>query len=840
MKPLALLASTALLFVACAITVPAIDDTHGRDNRKTGTTQVGFAAIVVNGRTLTGPNSSAQTRDTQLLIPVATLARALGDTVQIDPAGRSLSVLRQTGTTAAYDSRLGQVTENGAVALTVANHGSIVLSPHIEEVMLPSEIVSALFEASIRFDRQKNVVLVTRGVLGLVTQQKEKRSFGEIYQAEYEYNFNRYSSSNSQSLTLNAVGRLADGRFSFVSNSSGSRGKLSPRNFSFNLDRPNGQHFVAGDLGTGSGLQLLTSNIRGALASIPVGNFTIAAFGGRSNSGTTTRGVFVGDDFTIPQPRSSRDTNVFGITATTKPFDSGVLKPLIFSAGAMRFSGSPRQGDVVSTIVNFGGRRAQLQADFGVGTFNGRSMDDRAINGSGMAVDVAGSYQVASNLSFQGRFAHIGSNFLAPQSGIREPVDLRAGGVSWSPVKWLTASMTASTTRRPNDTGRAESFVSTSFAISPGGTGPQIYFSHTQSSSKNYRSGEFTIINFSKNFHRVRIFANTTRVKNIGPGSVNTQIGANFLINDRNTLEVNQGLASHGSLNGLAEWRTDRLFNRLNFAAGLGYNYSQNGTLTTFEKFTGTLNLPRDTSLQVSYLQNTGGPTLLVRVRGTLFRKHNAAAYLNSEQSEVNDFSRLSGRVYQDIDGNGKYDPGVDKPQTGVKVRVDGNRYVETDVNGLFAFEAIQSGEHKVYVDLLSVRADLTLLDTGAHELVLDAGKGTQLDFRLARTGRITGRVWLDLNGNGKFDEGETPLADIRVVTSSGRDTLTDTDGRFVIGDLAPGEHVILLDEKTLPAKTQSGFRPAALQVYPGRETGDADLPVIAIPAEVKRFGTKP
>ena len=537
MKPLVILASTALLFVACAITVPAIDDTHGRDNRKPGSTQVGFSTIVVNGRTLTGPNSSAQTRDSQLLIPVATLARALGDTVQIDPAGRSLSVVRQTGITTAYDSRLGQVTENGAVALTVSNHGSIVFSPHIEEIMLPVEIVSALFDAAIRYDRQKNAVLVTRGVVGLVTQQKEKRGFGEIYQAEYEYDLNRYSSTNSQNLTLNAVGRLADGRFSFVSNSSGSLGKLSPRNLSFNLDRPNGQHFTAGDFGTGSGLQLLTSNIRGALASIPVGNFTIATFGGRSNSGTTSRGGFVGDDFSIPQTRSSRDTNVFGVVATTKPFDSGVLKPLIFSAGAMRFSGSARHGNVVSTSVNFGGRRAQLQADFGLGTFSGRSSDNRMVNGSGMAVDVAGSYQVASNLSFQGRFAHIGSNFLAPQSGIREPIDLRAGGVSWSPVKWLTASMTASTTRRPNDTGRAESFVSTSFAISPGGTAPQFYISHIQSSSKAYRSGEFTIINFSKSFHRIRLFGYRRGVKNIGPASVNTQIGANFLLNDRNTIE---------------------------------------------------------------------------------------------------------------------------------------------------------------------------------------------------------------------------------------------------------------------------------------------------------------
>ena len=64
--------------------------------------------------------------------------------------------------------------------------------------------------------------------------------------------------------------------------------------------------------------------------------------------------------------------------------------------------------------------------------------------------------------------------------------------------------------------------------------------------------------------------------------------------------------------------------------------------------------------------------------------------------------------------------------------------------------------------------------------------------------------VWLDANGNGRLDEGEQPLADVRVVTGSGRDTLTDDKGYFIIGDLPPGEHILLLDEKTIPEQTGS------------------------------------
>ena len=178
----------------------------------------------------------------------------------------------------------------------------------------------------------------------------------------------------------------------------------------------------------------------------------------------------------------------------------------------------------------------------------------------------------------------------------------------------------------------------------------------------------------------------------------------------------------------------------------------------------------------------------------------------------------------------------MDKSQANVKVRVDGNHYVETDAKGLFAFDAVTAGEHNIYVDLLSVRADLTLLDSGSQILDLAAGKHTVLDFRLARTGRIAGRLFMDANNNGKLDDGESPLSDIRIVTGSDRDTLTDADGYFTIADLAPGEHELLIDEKTLPEKTIPATKAIAVQVFAGRETGDVFMPVIQRPAEVKLF----
>jgi hypothetical protein len=147
----------------------------------------------------------------------------------------------------------------------------------------------------------------------------------------------------------------------------------------------------------------------------------------------------------------------------------------------------------------------------------------------------------------------------------------------------------------------------------------------------------------------------------------------------------------------------------------------------------------------------------------------------------------------------------------------------------------VLQGEHSVYLDLLSVRADLTFLDNARQVINLDSGRDVIVDFRVVRTGRITGIVWLDANGNGRVDEGEQPLADVRVVTGSGRDTLTDEKGYFILGDLPPGEHILLLDERTIPAQTRSSSGSQTIRVAAGDQTVTS-FPVTAIPDQVKKF----
>ena len=234
----------------CIAAGPAFK-TAGSPHDVTPSESIQFAPIILNGRTFTGPNSAARVRSGRILIPVAIVANALGDTVRVDMTARTVTVRRQTGVVSDFDAAQGRVRENESLVLVVSNVGAIIFSPSADELFLPVEIVSALFDVAIRFDAGRNVVLITRGLVSTEAgTQRKGRRMAEIYRADYEYNLNRYSSGGSQDLMLTAAGRLADGRFNFTSNSSSSpRHGLSLRNANFSLERPNGQRFVAGDFG---------------------------------------------------------------------------------------------------------------------------------------------------------------------------------------------------------------------------------------------------------------------------------------------------------------------------------------------------------------------------------------------------------------------------------------------------------------------------------------------------------------------------------------------------------------------------------------------------------------
>jgi hypothetical protein len=308
-------------------------------------------------------------------------------------------------------------------------------------------------------------------------------------------------------------------------------------------------------------------------------------------------------------------------------------------------------------------------------------------------------------------------------------------------------------------------------------------------------------------------------------------------LGEAGALGLSQSFGSRGALGGAMDWHGGSVLDkRVSFGAGFNYQRVANSRVTTSERLFANVQLPRQSTLQFTYLQGQTGPQILFSLRGTLLRTRKSEASRGAPVAELNSYGAFYGRVYQDINLNGQFDAGLDKPQTNVKIRVDGNRYVVSDESGRYRVDNIRVGEHEINLDLLSVRADLTLLDGAQQAASLLQGRDSIVDFRLVRTGRITGIVWFDANGNNQWDEGEQPLAGVRVVTGSNRDVLTDDNGVYVIGDLPPGEQVVLVDEKTLPEKTVSSIGTLPAQVLAGSEIGNINFPITPAAPEIKRF----
>jgi hypothetical protein len=589
----------------------------------------------------------------------------------------------------------------------------------------------------------------------------------------------------------------------------------------------------------------MSSTVRGVSAQLPVRGMRVAAFAGRAASGVPqVRPQFPfipGQEQpdTVQPSRLKYDTNVFGAYATFGPSAGAQRKTdqLLFSAGALGFNGPNRSGQMFTGSALYASQHARFQGDFAAGRFRGTQGDGSRVNGTALAADLSASYDLSDRLTVQGRYTHVGANFLGPQMGLQEPVKIASAGVTWRPSQWLAASLTGSNSARPGATGQRERFVATTVNITPHGPWPTIFFSHTQSGSTRAGSGAYTFVNAAKEFSRWRMFLNATRVKTLGPAFLNAQVGANLRVGESNTLQLSQSFGSRGTLSGAADWNAQSFFGqRFSLGAGFSYQRADGTPFTTAERLFASARLPRQSTLQITYLQGQSGPQVLVSLRGPLMRARRAEAAASAPVSEFNSYGAYYGRVYQDVNQNGRFDAGVDKPQANVKVRVDGSRYVVSDEDGRYRIDSVHVGEHQVQLDLLSVRADLTLLDEAQQSATLERGRDSIVDFRLVRTGRITGVVWQDLNGNNLLDEGEQALADVRVVTGSGRDTLTDVNGVFVIGDLPPGEHAVLIDEKTLPEKTVSIAGTLSVKVLAGSETAGINFPITPAPPEIKKF----
>lgn len=197
----------------------------------------------------------------------------------------------------------------------------------------------------------------------------------------------------------------------------------------------------------------------------------------------------------------------------------------------------------------------------------------------------------------------------------------------------------------------------------------------------------------------------------------------------------------------------------------------------------------------------------------------------------------IGDMIYFDADGNGVQ--GGDEPGLGgigvtlTYAGADGDFSTIGDnvtagtitaADGSYEFTEQFNGNYRVTIDPATLPVGLTgtqeiddiaaAIDGTSNITVLDDDRA-DIDFGFTGTGSIGDEVWLDINGDGTRQAGETGLADITVdLTFSGFDGVFGNADDFVLATQTDANGVYTFNN--LPA---GDFRVAV-------DTGDADLPI--------------
>ncbi|MBF5043141.1 hypothetical protein FGE12_12150 [Aggregicoccus sp. 17bor-14] len=790
--------------------------------------------LTVDGRLLTGAYSAAELRGGRLFLPVVVVARALGDTVRVDASTRTVEVLRATGVRAQLNAATGQVSENGVPTLVAGNVAEVVFPADPTGLMLPTELVSALLDAQLVVDDVQGTVRVDRGLPQLVVREGSRRGPAELYSAKYGYTASSSGSSYTHSLNAAASGRAADGRLDLNSNFAGTDtgGRLFEfRSGLLSYERPGGQRLMFGDLSTGGDLAFLTSAMRGGWWRQPLGALELTTFAGRTRS--DARPALPPE--VPPSLAQHFDTSVVGGYFTLGRAPSPEGRRLSSSFGGLYFGGPQRQGSVLTSGVQYGTNLHQFRFDLGMGSFQGQQLDGRDVRGTGLMLDASETLTPVESLTLNAGFSHIGENVLSPQlAGFLRPLNQYSGGVSWRVHRWVSLSTSGRYAERLDlPSGSTDHDVTGTLTFFRSPSWPSLLVSHSTGRQAETGTREFTLVNVSQTFGRTELFSNLSRTRTAGtPASSSVTLGATRAFTTA-SVRAYQTFSTGASMSGGLDWLTSNFFtDRVGVTTGVGYS-RQRGEYTSFARVGLSALLPGNQRLQLTYSQSQRSGQAFLELSGPLFEAPAARSAAQRSLETLSSVGGFSGRVYQDVNLDGRFDPLVDRALRNVEVLVDGYNTARTDENGVYRLGNVLAGEHKVYLNLLTVRADLSLLSGADQKVQLRADRDAVVDFRLIRTGRAAGLVWLDANGNGQVDEGEQPLGEVRVVAGN-RDTLTGPDGDFVLGDLPQGQHTVLIDQKTLPEGMEAAAGALQVSIVPAQETGGVLLPVRAKPVEVE------
>ena len=771
--------------------------------------------ITVSGRNL-ATSATAQVRGSRMLIPVVPVAIELGYAINVDTTAETVQV-RRSGIDASFTKQTAEIRENGTVAAVLAGMADISFPANKSDLLLPIEAVAPLLAVSITIDREQGIIRIEPETASAPTSSDAPRDRVEISRADYNYGVNIIGGQMSQNLNLSSSGRIGESRYFTSGSLTGGAGGPSffLRSGNFTLIRPNDQRFQAGDFSTGSDLLLTSAGMRGLSYDQSLNDqMKMGFYGGKAISGATLGNGSVA----VPQ----YDVAMFGGKFTYSPNKAvpGTIseRSLIWTTGSDLFSGVGQSGQEFDTSLRYKTSVNQLDAEAALGHFLGATNEHQTVNGLGSGVTIDDTFTPWQQLTLQGRFSRYSPNFVTPQrTGQYNDQQTFSFGASYRVNQRLFFTGSASDGGSVSDPEKKTRLYSFSSSFDPAQRFfPRMMITYTNldSPAGKLQSAQ---VNLSREFHKWRPFAYYAMARGTGIKANSITVGTSYITDHWGSFQAVQSVGTGKT--GSFDWYPSRpVWGRIQLATGVGYT-DVNHNFTPLGHMMASVRLPLGQSLQFSYARTTTYNEFRWTMSGPLMFWRKAETSVAGNSANGLSDSTLLGRVYIDSNLNNRFDAQTDLASAGITVMLDSTQTTVTDAQGNYRFSHVPPGAHTVSISLYDVRADVIPSNSASHTVLLSPRRIVTSDFRLVKSGRIQGRIWQDLNGNGKYDEGEPGIGNVRIVITGGHDTYSDSDGTFIMGDLPAGEQTIFLDQRTLPSELIIAATQQQVDVKAGQST---------------------
>jgi hypothetical protein len=172
---------------------------------------------------------------------------------------------------------------------------------------------------------------------------------------------------------------------------------------------------------------------------------------------------------------------------------------------------------------------------------------------------------------------------------------------------------------------------------------------------------------------------------------------------------------------------------------------------------------------------------------------------------QVGNFGGILGKVYG-VDASGR-----EIPLANVKLRLNGEKYAQTDGTGTFGFGGLATGSYSVEIIENTIPASAAFDPKDLVQKVqVHTGGYTKMTFNAQPLGSISGTI---MYGPEMLPDYKGGVANVYVVAEPGEHAAIDEDdGTFIIDNLPPGDYTVSVDPETLPEAM--GAKPESMSAH--------------------------